>query len=218
MTDKEIYKLIFEPGFSTAETVTDISGRGVGMDVVRRNIDALRGQVDVDSQPGMGTEISIRLPLTLAIIDGFLTRVGEHSYVIPLDMVEECIEYQTDSSTYIDSNFINLRGEVLPYVRLGKLFNDTHTASNNDKQTDKENIIVTNYAGKKTGFIVNELLGEYQTVIKPLGDVFKKLKGISGATILGSGEVAMIVDVPGLVQRAAINYPVDGNEQTTSTH
>jgi two-component system, chemotaxis family, sensor kinase CheA len=212
MTDKEIYKLIFEPGFSTAETVTDISGRGVGMDVVRRNIDALRGQVDVDSQPGMGTEISIRLPLTLAIIDGFLTRVGEHSYVIPLDMVEECIEFQTDSNAYIDSNFINLRGEVLPYLRLGKIFDDTDTIS------DKENIIVTNYAGKKTGFIVNELLGEYQTVIKPLGDVFKKLKGISGATILGSGEVAMIVDVPGLVQRAAINYPVDGNEQTSSHH
>jgi two-component system, chemotaxis family, sensor kinase CheA len=217
MTDKEIYKLIFEPGFSTAEAVTDISGRGVGMDVVRRNIDALRGQVDVDSQPGLGTEISIRLPLTLAIIDGFLTRVGQHSYVIPLDMVDECMEFQVDSNTYIDSNFINLRGEVLPFVRLNKLFNDTDTLSKNDAQDQKENIIVTNYAGNKTGFIVNELLGEYQTVIKPLGEVFKDLKGISGATILGNGEVAMIVDVPGLVQHASLKHITTVTEQSGSS-
>jgi two-component system, chemotaxis family, sensor kinase CheA len=218
LADKDIYKLIFEPGFSTAETVTAVSGRGVGMDVVRRNIDALRGQVDVESEEGKGTRISIRLPLTLAIIDGFLSRVGQYSYVIPLDMVDECIEFQTDSSTYIDSNFINLRGEVLPYVRLGKLFDDSDTVSNNDKKVTKENIIVTKYAGKKTGFIVNELLGEYQTVIKPLGDVFKGLKGISGATILGDGEVAMIVDVPGLVQHAAISLPAKGMKQASSTH
>ncbi len=202
LSDKEINKLIFEPGFSTADAVTDISGRGVGMDVVRRNIDALRGQVDVDSTPGAGTTFSIRLPLTLAIIDGFLTRVGQNSYVIPLDMVDECIEYQTDSDTYIDSNFINLRGEVLPYVRLGELFNDADIVSHSDNKLNKENIIVTNYAGKKTGLIVNELLGEYQTVIKPLGDVFKGLKGISGATILGNGEVAMIIDVQSLIQVA----------------
>lgn len=218
LSDKEINKLIFEPGFSTADEVTDISGRGVGMDVVRRNIDALRGQVDVDSTPGAGSTFSIRLPLTLAIIDGFLTRVGQHSYVIPLDMVDECIEYQTDSNTYIDSNFINLRGEVLPYVRLGELFDDADISSHSDKESNKENIIVTNYAGKKTGFIVNELLGEYQTVIKPLGDVFKGLKGISGATILGSGEVAMIIDVPELVQRASFSLPETGTVQTITNH
>jgi two-component system, chemotaxis family, sensor kinase CheA len=218
LADNEIYKLIFEPGFSTADAVTNISGRGVGMDVVKRNIDALRGQVDIESEEGVGSKISIRLPLTLAIIDGFLTRVGQQTYVIPLDMVDECIEYLTDDNTYVDSNFINLRGEVLPYVRLGKLFNDTDTVSNNDKKINKENIIVTKFAGKKTGFIVNELLGEYQTVIKPLGDVFKELKGISGATILGSGEVAMIVDVPGLVQQAAISFPVEGNKQTSFPH
>ena len=203
LTDKEIHKLIFEPGFSTADAVTDISGRGVGMDVVKQNIDALRGQVDVESQPGVGTKFSIRLPLTLAIIDGFLTRVGQHTYVIPLDMVDECLEYSADNSTYIDSQFINLRGEILPYIRLGELFNEAD--SHNDKKAHKENIIVTKYANQKAGFIVNELLGEYQTVIKPLGDVFKQLKGISGATILGTGEVAMIIDVPALVQRAAFN-------------
>ena len=218
LTDKEIYKLIFEPGFSTAEKVTDISGRGVGMDVVRQNIDALRGQVNVESQPGIGTTFSIRLPLTLAIIDGFLTRVGEHSYVIPLDMVDECIEFQTDNNSYIDSNFINLRGEVLPYMRLGKIFNDTHAVNTNDEKPNKENIIVTQYAGKKTGFIVNELLGEYQTVIKPLGDVFKGLKGISGATILGNGEVAMIIDVPELIQRATFSPTEVESAQTLITH
>lgn len=218
LTDKEIYKLIFEPGFSTAESVTDISGRGVGMDVVKRNVDALRGQVDVESQEGVGSKFSIRLPLTLAIIDGFLTRVGQQTYVIPLDMVDECIEYSADSSTYVDSNFINLRGEVLPYIRLGKLFNDTDVVSNNDKKAHKENIIVTKYAGKKIGFIVNELLGEYQTVIKPLGDVFKGLKGISGATILGNGEVAMIIDVPGLVQRASFRNSEIESVQTLTTH
>ncbi len=214
LTDEEIYKLIFEPGFSTADAVTDISGRGVGMDVVKRNIDALRGQIDVESQEGLGSKFSIRLPLTLAIIDGFLTRVGQHTYVIPLDMVDECIEFTVDGNTYIDSNFINLRGEVLPYVRLGVLFNDGDTVCNDDNKANKENIIVTRCAGKKTGFIVNELLGEYQTVIKPLGDIFKDLKGISGATILGSGEVAMIVDVPRLVQVAQS----DSNGQRNSNY
>ena len=222
LADKDIYKLIFEPGFSTAEVVTDISGRGVGMDVVKRNIDALRGQIDVESNPGVGTKFSIRLPLTLAIIDGFLTRVGQHSYVIPLDMVDECMEFQTDNHSYIDSNFINLRGEVLPYVRLSNLFNDNDndneidTAA--DKKAHKENIIVTNYAGKKTGFIVNELLGEYQTVIKPLGDIFKGLKGISGSTILGTGEVAMIIDVPELVQQASFSIAEIKTVQTLATH
>ncbi len=218
LTDNEIYKLIFEPGFSTADQVTDISGRGVGMDVVRQNIDALRGQVDVESNPGKGTRFNIRLPLTLAIIDGFLTRVGQHSYVIPLDMVDECMEFSVDSNTYVDSNFINLRGEVLPYVRLGNLFKDTYVVSDDDKKSEKENIIVTKCAGKKTGFIVNELLGEYQTVIKPLGEVFKSLKGISGSTILGDGEVAMIIDVPELVKQATSSFHSDEAAQTQLMH
>ena len=201
LTDNEIYRLIFEPGFSTAEQVTSISGRGVGMDVVRRNIDALRGQVDIDSTPGQGSKISIRLPLTLAIIDGFLVQVGKSSYVIPLDLVDECVEFdQVASDTYQGSNQINLRGEILPYVRMREIF---QTAKQPDSETgrnkSRENIVVARYAGNKAGLVVDELLGEYQTVIKPLGTVFQNVKGLSGATILGSGEVAMIVDVPTLI-------------------
>ncbi|GMR19453.1 MAG: chemotaxis protein CheA [Gammaproteobacteria bacterium] len=199
LSDQEIYRLIFEPGFSTAEQVTNISGRGVGMDVVRRNIEALRGHVDVESWPGKGSRFSIRLPLTLAIIDGFLVRIGNASYVIPLDMVEECVELPEQAETGQGSNYVNLRGEVLPFIRLAELFRETGS------RTRRENIVVTHFAGQKAGLVVDELLGEYQTVIKPLGRIFTHLEGVSGATILGSGEVAMIIDVPDLVQQVAIN-------------
>ncbi len=198
LSDQEIYRLIFEPGFSTVEQVTNLSGRGVGMDVVRRNIEALRGQVEVESTLGKGSKFTIRLPLTLAIIDGFLVQVGKSSYVIPLDMVDECVEFnEAANETYENSHHINLRGKVLPYVRLAELFNVPRTASKGGKK--RENIVVTRFAGQKAGLVVDDLLGEYQTVIKPLGKVFENLKGLSGATILGSGEVAMIVDVPALV-------------------
>jgi len=197
LSDKEIYRLIFEPGFSTAAQITNLSGRGVGMDVVKKNIQALRGTVDVDSVAGQGTTVSIRLPLTLAIIDGFLVRVGESSYVVPLDMVMECIELtdierqQTNSEGYI-----NLRGEVLPFLRMREVFEESAAESH-----EREAIVVVQYGGQKAGFVVDELLGEFQTVIKPLGKIFSQLKGISGATILGSGDVAVILDVPNLVQR-----------------
>ncbi len=202
LSDSEIYRLIFEPGFSTADQVTNLSGRGVGMDVVRRNIEALRGQVDIDSTPGQGSKISIRLPLTLAIIDGFLVQVGKSSYVIPLDMVDECVEFNdVANDAYEDSHHINLRGEILPYVRLGELFS-ARSPGSNDKKV-RENIVVARYGGNKAGLVVDELLGEHQTVIKPLGTVFQNVKGLSGATILGSGEVAMIVDVPALVAKVS---------------
>ena len=199
LSDQEVYRLIFEPGFSTAEHVTDVSGRGVGMDVVRRNIEALRGQVDVDSWPGKGSRFSIRLPLTLAIIDGFLVKVGHSSYVIPLDMVEECVELPGPAGGEQVNDYINLRGEVLPFIRLGELFEESRDG------VRRENIVVAQFAGQKVGLVVDELLGEYQTVIKPLGRIFTHLEGVSGATILGSGEVAMIIDVPDLVQQVAIN-------------
>ena len=205
LTDGEIYRLIFEPGFSTADQVSNLSGRGVGMDVVRRNIDALRGQVDIESNPGKGSKISIRLPLTLAIIDGFLVQVRNSSYVIPLDLVDECVEYdEVANESYQDSQHINLRGEILPYVRLGDVFNPKNSVvgDNGEKKT-RENIVVARYAGQKAGLVVDELLGEHQTVIKPLGTVFQNVKGLSGATILGSGEVAMIVDVPRLVTQVS---------------
>jgi len=198
LTDAEIYRLIFEAGFSTADKVSNLSGRGVGMDVVRRNIEALRGHVEIESEEGKGTTISIRLPLTLAIIDGFQVRVGDSQYIIPLDMVEECIELN-DSLRGKDeqANYINLRGEILPFMRLSESFGILDDEENNQR----DNIVVVQFAGTKAGFVVDELLGENQTVIKPLGKIFKNLKGISGATILGSGEVAMIIDIPEMVNK-----------------
>jgi two-component system chemotaxis sensor kinase CheA len=198
MSDREVFNLIFEPGFSTAEKITNLSGRGVGMDVVKRNIQSLRGTVDLDSKAGEGTTVRIRLPLTLAIIDGFLVGVGGAAFVVPLDMVLECAdltgEAQEDSH---DHNYINLRGEVLPFVRLRNQFDVEGSISR------RENIVVVQYGGQKAGLVVDELLGEFQTVIKPLGKVFSRTQGIGGFTILGSGEVALILDVPSLIQHAA---------------
>jgi two-component system chemotaxis sensor kinase CheA len=197
LTDQEIYKLIFEAGFSTAEQVTNLSGRGVGMDVVRRNIEALRGTIEIESEAGAGTIIRIRLPLTLAIIDGFLMSVGGASYVVPLDMVTECIELsELEQRATRERNYINLRGEVLPFLRLKVFFGLEGKAKRH------ENIVVVQYGGQKAGLVVEDLLGEFQTVIKPLGKLFGNLRGIAGSTILGSGEVALILDVPALVQQA----------------
>ncbi len=197
LTDNEIYNLVFEAGFSTAEQVTNLSGRGVGMDVVKRNIQALRGSVDIDSTEGRGTMVRIRLPLTLAIIDGFLVGVGKSAFVVPLDMVLECIELsEADRKAADTRNYVNLRGEVLPFVRLRDQFEVKAAAGK------RENIVVVQYGGQKAGFVVDELMGEFQTVIKPLGNVFRNLRGISGSTILGTGEVALILDVPTLVQLA----------------
>jgi len=205
LTDQQIYRLIFEAGFSTAETVSNLSGRGVGMDVVRKNIEALRGHVEIESREGQGTVISIRLPLTLAIIDGFQVRVGEALYIVPLDMIDECIEL-TDTLRGRDemANYINLRGEILPFVHMNDLFGGPQSESAEPDDKHRDNIVVVQMAGKKAGFVVDELLGEHQTVIKPLGKVFQNLKGISGTTILGSGEVAMIIDVAEMIKRVEI--------------
>ncbi len=198
LSDHEIYNLIFEAGFSTADQVSNLSGRGVGMDVVRRNIESLRGTVELDSVPGEGTTVRIRLPLTLAIIDGFLVGVGDSAYVVPLEMVLECVELSdADRQALARRAYVNLRGEVLPFVRLRDHFEvDGHSAR-------RENIVVVHYAGHKAGLVVDQLMGEFQTVIKPLGKMFSRVKGISGSTILGTGEVALILDVPSLVQQAA---------------
>ncbi len=198
LSDKDVYGLIFEAGFSTAEAVTNLSGRGVGMDVVRRNVEALRGTVEIDSHEGIGTTVRIRLPLTLAIIDGFLMGVGSASYVVPLDMVMECVELnEAERQETREGNYVNLRGSVLPFIRLRDQFHEQGKAGR------RENIVVVQYAGQKAGLVVDELMGEFQTVIKPLGKLFSNLKGIGGSTILGTGEVAFILDVPALIQRAA---------------
>ncbi|WP_417695137.1 chemotaxis protein CheA [Pseudomonas sp.] len=197
-TDQEIYNLIFEPGFSTAQAVTNLSGRGVGMDVVKRNITLLRGTVDLDSQPGQGTVVRIRLPLTLAIINGFLVGIGQSTYVIPLDMVQECIELSEDDGVCSrEQGYLDLRGEVLPLVYLRDHFNHEGPASR------RQNVVVVRYAELKAGLVVDDLLGEFQTVIKPLGKLFGALRGISGSTILGSGAVALILDVPALLTQIA---------------
>ncbi|MBN9428341.1 MAG: chemotaxis protein CheA [Burkholderiales bacterium] len=193
LSDHEVNQLIFEPGFSTAEKITNLSGRGVGMDVVRRNIQALRGSVDVSTVPGQGSCFTIRLPLTLAIIDGFLVGVGKASYAIPLEMVVECLEGQSIGA---ERNYLDLRGEVLPFVRLRELFEVPGTPP------ARQNVVVMKTSAGKLGVVVDVLHGEFQTVIKPLSPLFRQLRGIVGSTIMGSGEVALILDVQTLAQLA----------------
>ncbi|MEK6532155.1 MAG: chemotaxis protein CheA [Deltaproteobacteria bacterium] len=194
LSDSEVYSLIFEPGFSTAENITKLSGRGVGMDVVRRNIEELRGAVHIKSETDKGTVVSIRLPLTLAIIDGFLVKVGPSFYVIPLDMVVECVELpSSERGSVVGRSYINLRGAVLPYIRLKEVFSEEAA------EVKYENIVVVQYAGQKVGFVVDELFGEVQAVIRSLGRLYRGIVGVSGATILGDGKVALIVDVPKLI-------------------
>jgi len=161
------------------------------MDVVKQNISALRGTIEINSSAGEGTTIRIHLPLTLAIIDGFLVGIGNSFFVIPQDRIEECVELPIDN---LYSDYLDLRGEVLPFIRLGKFFNITREISR------RQNIVVVNVGGTKVGLVVDRLLGEFQTVIKPLGKLFEHVQGIGGSTILGSGEVALIVDVQVLVQ------------------
>jgi len=196
LTDREILHLIFEPGFSTAETVTNLSGRGVGMDVVKRSIEALRGEIELESEEGVGTILRLRMPLTLAIIDGFLVGVGDRSYVVPLDMVVECADRPAPGAKDPRSTgIVNLRGEALPLVRLRDHFGI--------KGPDpvRENIVVVEYGGRRAGLVVEKLYGEFQTVIKPLSRLFAKVPGVGGSTILGSGEVALILDIPAMIQR-----------------
>lgn len=194
LSKEDMQKLIFAPGFSTATEVTDLSGRGVGMDVVRRNIEELRGVISIDSEKGKGTRFIIRLPLTLAIIDGFLVKVGQNYYVIPLEMVTECLELNAQYRAQMHgNNYINLRGSLLPLLRVKELFEETG-------ESRRDNIVVVQYAGHKMGLLVDELHGEFQTVIKPLGKYFRNQRWLSGATILGSGEVGLILDIQNLGQ------------------
>jgi two-component system chemotaxis sensor kinase CheA len=198
-SDAEIHRLIFEPGFSTAEQVTNLSGRGVGMDVVRRNIESLRGSIEVDSEPGQGCGIAIRLPLTLAIIDGFLVGVGSSKFIFPLDAVVEVIDSRPTATT-LDARgccVIELRGQVLPVVSLRELY------ALDAEAPERCSVVVVQAGGQRYGVIVDQLLGQHQTVIKPLGRLFRSLRGMSGSSILGNGEVALIFDTASLRQMAA---------------
>ncbi|HYW37550.1 MAG TPA: chemotaxis protein CheA [Terriglobales bacterium] len=192
--DHDIYDLAFHAGFSTAESVTDLSGRGVGLDVVRRNIDILRGTVEIASTAGKGTTITIRLPLTLAIIEGFSVRVGTETFVVPLEHVTECTELPAEQRNAEASGILSLRGTALPYVRLRRVFGLSGAAPK------KENIVVVKINEFHAGIAVDELLGGMQTVVKPLGRVFRGVPGIAGSTVLGDGRVGLIIDVPSLLR------------------
>ena len=207
LSDNEVNQLICLPGFSTAEQVTDISGRGVGMDVVKRNIEALRGQIYIASEEGVGTTMQIRLPLTLAIIDGFLASVAGVSYVLPLEIVAECIETPPtfDLQGTAAAGCFDLRGEVVPYLDMRRCF------GHSDARPARQSLIVVRTSGNRLGLLVDRLLGEHQTVIKPLSGIFQNVEGIAGSTILGSGEVALILDVAALERRQiAQRHPPGG--------
>jgi two-component system chemotaxis sensor kinase CheA len=198
-TERDIFKMIFLPGFSTAKSVSNLSGRGVGMDVVKRSIDTLRGSVEVESTLGAGTTIRLRLPLTLAIIEGLQVAVGESDYVLPMSLVVECIELtRADVERSNGNHLATVRGELIPYLRLRDWFNITGT------QPDIEQIVITSTDGNRFGFVVDTVVGQHQTVIKTLGTMYRQVEGLSGATILGDGMVALIVDVPALIRSISV--------------
>ena len=195
--DAELFGCIFLPGFSTAATVTSISGRGVGMDVVKKAIDGLRGTIDVDSEPGQGTAITLKLPLTLAIIDGLLVRMADERYIIPLSAVEECVELTRAEDERSDGrSFLNIRGEIVAFVRLRRLFEVAGDAPAIQK------VVIVAIGESRIGLVVDQVLGQHQTVIKSLSRLHRDIEGFSGATILGDGSVALILDVPHLVKFA----------------
>ncbi|MGA1830985.1 chemotaxis protein CheA [Rhizobium wenxiniae] len=194
LTDQELYQLIFQPGFSTASQVTNLSGRGVGMDVVKRTIDALRGTINVVSCPGEGSEISLAIPLTLAIIDGLLVRVGNGRYVIPLSAVEECLELSIEEDMRSRGrSFISLRDSLVPFLRLRDLFRTNTTPDPFQK------VVVISTGSERVGLVVDQIIGDHQTVIKGMSKLHHDVATFSGATILGDGDVALILDVGHLV-------------------
>ena len=196
MSDQEVWMLIFEAGFSTAEIVTDVSGRGVGMDVVKRNINAMGGRVEIESAAGSGTRIIIRLPLTLAILDGLSVAVGEQTYIIPLGyIIESLLMKESDLRTVSGGgHMMHVRGEYLPLLALRDVFSLPCAVAHPDTRI----VVIVEAEGRKIALEVDELLGQYQVVIKSLETNFRKLSGISGATIMGDGRVALIVDVAAL--------------------
>jgi two-component system chemotaxis sensor kinase CheA len=194
LSDAELYQLIFQPGFSTAKEVSALSGRGVGLDVVKRTIEGMRGSVDVATQLGQGTEITLRLPLTLAIIEGLLVRVADARYAIPLTAVEECVELsEADATRSKGRSFLNIRGELVPFLRLRELFDESGDPDAHQK------VVIVSAADTRVGLVVDQIIGSHQTVIKSLSKLHADVPSFSGATILGDGAVALILDVPHLI-------------------
>jgi two-component system, chemotaxis family, sensor kinase CheA len=192
LSRQELFQLIFHPGLSTAEQVTNLSGRGVGMDVVKRNIEELQGGIEIESEVGVGTSFSIRLPLTLAIIDGFHVTAGLIDFIVPQNTILECVDLNSLVHVH-GQNCVNLRGDQVPYIRLREIF------SLQEKEGAREKIVVVQFGEKRAGIVVDELHGEIQTVVKPMGPIFQALKGIGGSSLLGTGAVALILDVQQLI-------------------
>ncbi|MBB3646844.1 two-component system chemotaxis sensor kinase CheA [Rhizobium sp. BK619] len=194
LSDPELLQLIFAPGFSTAAAITNLSGRGVGMDVVKKTVEALRGAIDIVSVPGQGSEVSLRIPLTLAIIDGLLVRVGSGRYVIPLSAVEECLELSLEEDLRSRGrSFISLRDSLVPFLRLRDLF---RTGTKPDVH---QKVVVISTGTERVGLVVDQIIGDHQTVIKSMSKLHNDVATFSGATILGDGSVALILDVGHLV-------------------
>lgn len=197
LSDKEILDLIFIPGFSTAEKVTEVSGRGVGMDVVRKRISSVRGEVEIDSEVGKGTTITIKLPLTLSIVDALLVKIDTTNYLIPLSSVDHCSETKHIDLENITNNRIVLGDKLIPYIYLRKEF-DIET-----KPPKLERLVIVNYEGQKVAIIVDFIVGEHQAVLKSLGEIYKNQSIISGASILGDGSVALVIDTNKLISQYA---------------
>jgi two-component system chemotaxis sensor kinase CheA len=195
-SDKELFALILMPDFSTAKKVTSVSGRGVGLDVVKKAIDALHGTIEITSARGAGATITLKLPLTLAIIDGFLTKIGAEHFIFPLASVEECIELKREAAAAGGRHLVNVRGHMVPYISLREQFMITGAPP------AIEQIVIVGEEGRRVGFTVDLVVGEHQTVLKSLGKFYKQVEGISGATILGDGTVALILDLPKLISTA----------------
>ncbi len=212
LTESEVFTLILAPGFSTAQTVTDVSGRGVGMDVVRRGVEALRGTIDIASKPSAGTRVTLRLPLTLAIIDGLLVRVEQAYFVLPLATTLECIELTGQDIERVNGKHVaNVRGEIIPYIRLREYFHMK------EERPEREQILVAETESGRFGFVVDQVLGDHQTVIKNLGRFYRHVDLVSGATILGNGTVALILDPHRLVREAIRTMTISGRTSSGKT-
>ncbi|CAN5191568.1 hypothetical protein BH09PSE6_BH09PSE6_20910 [soil metagenome] len=199
MSDSDVWQLIFAPGFSTADQVTDVSGRGVGMDVVKKNITALGGTVELQSEQGRGSRVIVRLPLTLAIMDGMSVAVGGEIYILPLASVIESLQMNVEQMRSISNagRVVQVRDEYLPVISLGDMFG---IASNNAADTGI--LVVVEADGARTAVLVDELVGQHQVVVKNLEANYRKVPAVSGATILGDGRVALILDVSGVAKKA----------------
>ena len=202
MSRQELWNLTMRPGFSTAAQISDLSGRGVGMDVVRRNVDAMRGTIRIQSEPNAGTTIELRLPLTVAVIEGFAVGVGNETYVIPIDRVVECSEMPEAalaSAQMSMTGVIELRGEPLPFLRIHRVFGLDSTPA------ARENVVVVEHddGRGRAGIVVDSLFGNSQVVMKPMGRFLGQVPGVAGSSILGNGRVALILDVPEIVRQAA---------------